>query len=702
MRILLALALPLALLAQGPAIQKEAKAKKTTSAHRRSGKPRLKLKKVRSSARLASQAPAAEAKPQEPAKKEEAAAETTSPKTEKTLNGYIDLGARWVGRGGDFNTYRSMVNLSQGVRLVGTDLSYEPAQSKLVDSMRLQMFSWGGDPYNTAKLDVLKRGKYRYTGTYSNIAYFNALPSFADPGMQKGIYLNQRSMDTRTRNFDNDVQFLPGGRIVPYIGFSRNSSYGTGVTPLVLTGNEFPLRNVTDWGQNEMRGGLRLEFNRWHVTVEQGGRRFEDNQSVYSTEALSGNRSTTYLGQWLNLTSGNQLYRIRGEGEYTKGLLTASPWDWLDLSGSFIRTRPKTYSELNQAEMGNLLSPDNPVQFLVGSTDYFFGNASMPHVSGSFSAEARVANRVRVRETWETDRYHTDGLGTLRSALMFTPVSSSTTTLNGGERLEVSHHRQQLEALVDILKNFTVRGGYRYEWGDSAMKASTYSVAGPTDRAELKRKAALAGFMLRPVQRLSLTGDIEITDGEKTYYRTGLLDTRRYRFQGRVTLPLGLFFNANYSYFENKNPNAGINYDYQSQAATASLQWMPQGGKNVSVIADYQRSYIKSDINYLYPLGLFDVRSYYQDYAHTGTLMADVRLPLSKTYSGRLTFGGSFVTTDGTRATNYYQPMGRLHLPVTPKLEFFSEWRYYGMSQTVYTFEGFRAHTFMGGVRLLM
>jgi hypothetical protein len=82
--------------------------------------------------------------------------------------------------------------------------------------------------------------------------------------------------------------------------------------------------------------------------------------------------------------------------------------------------------------------------------------------------------------------------------------------------------------------------------------------------------------------------------------------------------------------------------------------------------------------------------------------MADVKLPVTKSYAGRLTFGGSFVKTDGTRPTSYYQPQGRLQLPVTPKLEFFSEWRYYGMSQTVYTFEGFRAHTFTGGVRLLM
>lgn len=694
MRILLALALPLALLAQGPAIGKEAKSKKTSAAQSRSGKPRL--KKVRSSARLAAQAPA------EPAKKEEPAAQSPSPKAEKTLNGYIDLGARWVGRAGDYPTYRSLVNLSQGLRLVGTDLSYEPAQSRLFDSVRLQMFNWGGDPYNTAKLDVMKRGKYRYTGTYSNLAYFNALPSFADPTIQKGVFLNQRSMDTRTRNYDHDLQFLPGGRIVPYLGFSRNSSYGNGVTPLVVTGNEFPLRNVVDWTQNEIRGGLRLEFNRFHATLEQGGRRFEDNQSVYSTEGLNGNRSTTYLGQWLNLTSGSQLYRIRGEGEYTKALVTASPWSFLDLSGSLIRTRPRTYSELNQAEAGKLLSPDNPLQFLIGSTDYFFGTATMPHVSGSFGAEARITNRVRIRESWETDRFHTDGVGTMRSALLFTPVSSSTTTLSGNERLEVSHHRQQVEALVDVIKNVTVRGGYRYEWGESVMKAGSYSVAGPTDRAELKRKAALAGFLVRPVQRLSLSGDFEITDGEKTYYRTGLMDMHRYRFQGRLTLPLNLFFQANYNYFSNKNPNAGSHYDYRSQAANTSLQWMPQGGKNVSVVADYQRSFIKSDIDYLYPLGLFAVRSYYQDNAHTGTLMADLRLPISKSYSGRLSFGGSFVTTDGTRSTNYYQPQGRLQLPVTPKLEFFSEWRYYGLSQTVYQFEGFRAHTFTGGVRFLL
>ena len=125
-------------------------------------------------------------------------------------------------------------------------------------------------------------------------------------------------------------------------------------------------------------------------------------------------------------------------------------------------------------------------------------------------------------------------------------------------------------------------------------------------------------------------------------------------------------------------------------------------GKRISLIADYTRSTIQSDFNYLYPLGLFPVQSLYRDNAHSGTLMADLRLPLAKNYSGHLSFGGSFVTTTGTRPSNYYQPQGRIQLPVTPKLEFFSEWKYYGLHQPNYYYEGFRSHMFTGGVRFVM
>ncbi len=720
MRFLLALALPLALLAEGAPIQKEAtrSAAKTHAKklHKVSAKKRLAAAPATAAAALPA-APAEAGRPDEPAGITEAAPEQAQPAgaeqkwevnpeptgTESAFGGHIDLGARWVTRAGDFNTYRSLVNLSQGTRLTNAQLRLEPKDSKLLDSGLLTMTAWGGDPYNTARLDVVKRGLYRLNSTYSNIAMFNALPSFANIGAPGSpLFFNQRTMDTRIRNYDNELTLFPGGRVMPYIGFSRNTSYGTGITPLVLPPNEYPLRNVIDWSLYEVRGGIRVELDRFHATVEQGGRRFHDDQFVYSTETLSGNRSTPYLGQILSLMQGNQLYRIRGEAEHTRALVTASPFQWLDLSGSFIRSRPKTYSELNQLQRGQIVDPNNPLLLLTGTTDYFFGNATMPHISGNAAAEARLGQRIRIRESWETDRFHTTGINTLRSIQFFTPATSSVFTFTGGERLEVSRHRQQIEAIWDVSKQLTIRGGHRYEWGRSLMKASTYSQGSPVDRLEMERQGGVFGFVLRPVKRVSLLGDLEFIDGIKTYYRTGLYDHTRLRFQTRFELPKSLFFNINLNRLTNENPNPDVRFWYEADAITGSLQWLPGGGKNVSIIAEYQRSKVWSDINFLYPLGLFPVASNYRDFAHTGTMLIDLRLPLARRYSGRVTAGGSFVTTSGVRPTDYYQPQGRLVLPVTPKMEFFSEYRYFGLSQTIHVFEGFRTHMYMGGVRLLM
>jgi hypothetical protein len=648
----------------------------------------------------------------EPEKKAAPAAEAPAPDIEKTFSGYIDVGARWVGWAGDRNTYRSMVNLNQGVRLVGMDFTIAPKASKLFDTARIQANNWGGDPYNTARFDVLKKGIYRYNGTYSNIAYFNYLPSFADPTAGSGAFLNQRATDTAIRNSDHSLEFRPGSRIIPFIGYQRNSDYGYGITTLVADRNEYPLRDTTKWGQSLYRGGVRIEMNRWHATVEQGYSSFKDDQSVYSTEKLYGNRTQTYLGQTLFLTQGQEFYRIRGDGPYTKALMTANPFSWLDLSGQFMYTKPNTISNYTQNVIGNLAQPSLFIFYPRGA-DYAYGDSRMPRTSGGLNAELRPFSRLRIRQTWETDSFTNTSTGSLTASIVTgtgSPINSATPV---ADKLEVNRSRMQTEGLLDILKGYTLRGGYRYEWGDSLLRAGSYGGSIGTERGELKRHVALAGFQARPIKPLTLNADVEIGDGVKTYYRTGLMDTRKYRLMGRVTLPKSLLFSAIYSRFENKNPAATAKLgtvaqtlpnqlDFRSQAASANLQWMPGGGKRITLIADYTRSSIRSDVSYLYPLGLFSLESLYRDNAHTGTLMADLRLPITKAYSGKLTFGGSFVTTEGTRPSRYYQPQGRLQLPLTPRLEFFSEWRYYGLTQANYTFEGFRSHNFMGGFRFVL
>jgi len=61
--------------------------------------------------------------------------------------------------------------------------------------------------------------------------------------------------------------------------------------------------------------------------------------------------------------------------------------------------------------------------------------------------------------------------------------------------------------------------------------------------------------------------------------------------------------------------------------------------------------------------------------------------------------GGSFLLSNGTRATNYYQPVGRLTVPVCHNLSWNTEWRYYGFGEAYYLFESFRTHLVTTGLR---
>lgn len=634
---------------------------------------------------------------QAPAAEEAAATAADAP-----VKGVIDVGARWVKEPlGDFQTYRSIINLGQGVRLANVDLNIEPSGLKLFDTLRLSGSNWGGDPYNTSRFDLEKRGVYRFLGSYSNIAYFNYLPSFANT-QATGAFFNQRAYDTQVRNFDNELQLFPGTRFTPYLAYSRNTDYGNGITTLVADRNEYPLRNLVWWGQDTYRGGIRADFGRSHLTVEHGDTQFRDDQQVFSTERLGGNRGgTPFVGQSLFLGDGRQAYAIRGGGRFTKVLFVANPYDWVDLYGQVLYANPRTSPGFFQNTMGNLVDATSGLLFFSRGFDTLFGDARRPHTSGTFAMELRPFSRLRIREMYETDRIKTDTSATL-STLLLTPTSALSRQPGYIDRLEASHTRQTVEALFDIHRRLTLRGGYRYEWGDSVFRGGALNQFNPQERVNLERHVGLAGIQARPWDRLTLVVNAEVSNGVRTYFRTGLQDYHKIRAQGRYRLTDNLNFNAVHVRLDNKNPAPGVDFNYLAQSSSLNLQWLPRGGSRVSILADYTRSSIRSDIDYLEPHILQPARSLYVDNAHTGTLLADITLRGSGVVKPKLTLGGSFVTTAGSRPSRYYQPTGRFLLPVSEKIHFYSEWRWFGLAQPFYLFEGFRTHMIMTGFRFNM
>jgi hypothetical protein len=255
---------------------------------------------------------------------------------------------------------------------------------------------------------------------------------------------------------------------------------------------------------------------------------------------------------------------------------------------------------------------------------------------------------------------------------------------------------------VDITKKLMVRGGFRYEWGSANVPAGLLSITSPDENGQLVRYVGLAGVQYRPTQGILLNADLEASDGVKTFYTTGLQDYEKLRVQSRFTLPRNLFFTLGVNYLNNRNPASGTTAKLTSAVESASLQWLPSSHR-ISLIADYTHSEIRSDINYLviFPFNPLN-ESLYVDNDNSASLMAEIALPGKGLVQPKLSFGGSMVTTAGSRPSRYYQPQGKLLMPLSNHFQLYGEWQWYGLNQPFYFYEGFRAHTVMTGIRFLM
>ena len=92
--------------------------------------------------------------------------------------------------------------------------------------------------------------------------------------------------------------------------------------------------------------------------------------------------------------------------------------------------------------------------------------------------------------------------------------------------------------------------------------------------------------------------------------------------------------------------------------------------------------------------------SNYKENAHTATSTIDIVLPAVAGVAPKLSAGGSLFISAGSRSSRYYQPLGRLSLPLHKHVQWNTEWRWYGFGEQLYLYEGFRAHIFMTGLRL--
>jgi len=629
-----------------------------------------------------------------PAKADDKAA-SPAPSGDSWITGYADFGYRWVTDvRGNFQQYRSVVNLGEGPKLFGFDFTLQDPKKRLYDTLTLRGIGWGGDPYSTAFVGARKMKLYDLRFDYRNIAYFNAVPSYANP-LQPGGF-DQRTFDTRRREASFELDLFPGSRFIPYVAYDRNSGHGRGIETWVLgASDQFPLPYGLADRTESYRGGVRIELNRFHATLEQGGTRFSQDDSTNYTGPNPGDRLTPINGQTINLGSLYQSLRIRGTSRYSRILLTGRPADWLNVYGQFLYSEPKTnnidYTEIATGRLYDATS----ATFFPGLYNIAEGSAIQPHVSGTAGVEIRW-KRLRILESLTTDRQHDSAFGLFLPQVyqQFLAAPSSTTA----PKQVIRYNQVESNVFFDLTSKLTLRGGHRYYRGDATVLAGNLSQAGPSVSGEMNRQVGLAGLSYRPSLKLSFNADYEGASSDRIYVRTSLNDYHKARARAKWQATNSLLFQANFRILDNQNPAPDIRLDYRSRDASASVFWTPAAAKRFSFTGEYDRSSWNSDIRYLDLPFLTPATSSYRDIAHTATTAMEIALPGIK--GGKLTAGGSLFISRGSRPTRYYQPLGRLALPLHKNLSWNTEWQYYGFGEQFYLFEGFRTHIFMTGLRL--
>lgn len=637
---------------------------------------------------------------QEPAKPETAApaqaAASPAPAGEDWLTGSIDLGYRWLlNNNGNFPEYRSVVNLGQGLILNGLDFTITDPKKRLFDRLDGNAFGWGGDPYETARLNARKQGDYNFFFDYRNVAYFDAVPSYANPFAPGGF--NQQSFDTHRRNMTVGLDLRPGKRIIPYLVFDRNSGYGNGIEDWAQgSNNQYPVATLLRDSTDNYRGGVRFELKRFHITLEQGGTTYKNDDQANFLGTNYGDRTTSIFGETLSLNNLQQAYGIRGTSVYSKGLLTANPFSWLDIYGQFLYSDPKTIVNFNEAAAGNLLSISQ-LLFYSSQTTLGTGAANQPHTTGTAGFELRPLKHLRIIQNWMTDRFHDAAF----SMLTVTPLTVAGGGISTFNPLQiVNYNQEQVDVLYDIGSKLTLHGGYRYVWGDATTPATPYlNAAGGEEQGQLKRNIALAGVNFRASEKLTFNLDYEDGVSDAIYFRDSLNDYEKGRARARYRLLASLMLQANVSLLKNSNPAPSIEYALLSRNNSLAVFWTPKGGKRFTVTGEYDRATMHSTIIYLNLPFFNPTISDYRDNEHSVTGLVDVVLP--GPVAGKLSMGGSMLLSNGSNTTRYYQPLARLSFPIGKHLAWNTVWQYYGYQEYFYLLQGFRANTFMTGMKFI-
>src|SRR5260370_23445279 len=99
--------------------------------------------------------------------------------------------------------------------------------------------------------------------------------------------------------------------------------------------------------------------------------------------------------------------------------------------------------------------------------------------------------------------------------------------------LATNNSQEEVDVFFDLTSRLTLRGGYRYVWGDANDVVLPPEGLAGLERGSLRRHTGLVGVTFHPSQKMSISADVEDASSSGAYFRTSLYDYQRVRARAR-------------------------------------------------------------------------------------------------------------------------------------------------------------------------
>jgi len=474
----------------------------------------------------------------------------------KNLYGKLLFGYRFIDTSGTVERYKQDINLDEGLRIFNFNLQISPNETfkNLVDRININMYNFGGDPYETFRLAIQKSGRYKFQYDRRKSTYF-----YADQHEVGGHLFNPFTFDF-DRIMDNMFVRLQVNKTIDvYANFDRYNKEGDSIITLDLNRIEFEFDKPIQEDFRQIAIGINLHMEKGSFVFEEKIMDYTNTNSLFLPGFADGGSNARYPST-LNLFTLNQPYDLKTNTHTFK--VSARPLDRLFIKG---------YAQISNQDMDLRYSEDaDGVNYLGKFFEYgLSGNGKFDRNIQNYDFDITyiLLDKLALIGAFRFQDFEQDGFLTVDSTRQESMLKYKNRALEGGLQYQFS-------------PDLAITAGYRNEVRNlDGIETITYE--------EQTTRNGLFGNLKWNISRASrITADYQLGTYDNPYTLISPTSFHRFRFTAKTRIQK---FNFSGSYLWNKTESEVYDNLWNSRKHQINLRTGYHGAK-IQVFGGY--SYI--------------------------------------------------------------------------------------------------------------